>query len=335
MRKIFVAVVIVDLLISMVVIYDYQTIDKWPVKIKYALFTEITEDKDLFNESPKGMVNVGFKRYFNDLKDDWKMIMRSDIPEFISLEKNIAGMNEVDKAKTIVLKLIKNGSDYCSDINSLRIKLKYLYDGSHGCCTDHSQSFLAYATVFGMNSREVHSVRHVTSEFFVPEKDKWLWIDPLYAIMAKDQNGEYLSLTEIRDRYYEEKIIDYEYFGDNTIYFKDKDPYQYTYYDDKDDFTDLMVTWGNNVFEEDNFNQKLIVLPKSLRQFIGIKLGYIPHYLRLVDHYSDNANIQKYMGRKYNALIYIMVIVNGMFVIYLLMKLIGLFQIKLRKMNKY
>ena len=46
-------------------------------------------------------------------------------------------------------------------------------------------------------------------------------------------------------------------------YFKNKDPRNYFYFENREKFSDIMLTLGNNVFEEDKFNQKYGFLPKK------------------------------------------------------------------------
>jgi hypothetical protein len=120
--------------------------------------------------------------------------------------------------------------------------------------------------------------------------NKWIWIDPLFALLAKNQYGEYLSLMEIRQTYYKDEKVVYEFFGNDYHYLKNNDPCKHDYFDNKQDFSDIMVTWGNNIFEEDRFNRDLEFLPKALRQFIGLLIGVLPSYVVYEDNDSIRAN---------------------------------------------
>jgi hypothetical protein len=54
------------------------------------------------------------------------------------------------------------------------------------------------------------------------------------------------------------------------------------------------MTMGNNVFEEDRFNQQYSYLPKPVRSFYGNLTGILPKYLVYVD--SSSAYIYMYKG---------------------------------------
>jgi len=123
----------------------------------------------------------------------------------------------------------------------------------------------------------------VTNEFYSQKLSKWVWIDPQHAIMAKGSSGEYLSLTELRNYYFLGKNVDYEFFGTKNHFLYKKNPYDLEYYDSKEDFSDIMITKGNNVFEEDNFHIMFGSMPKSIIQFIALSVGKQPSYLMLID----------------------------------------------------
>jgi hypothetical protein len=158
---------------------------------------------------------------------------------------------------------------------------------------DHSEAFLALASVIGLEAREVHTVGHVTAEFYDKKRDKWIWIDPSYAFMAKNANGEYLSLTELRDLYFHDQKVVFDLFGKDTSSFDYQDQFQYSYYASKNDFSDIMVTWGNNIFEKGTFNRKWGFIPKAIRQFYGLTTGILPAYLKYEDGNTIKASAQK------------------------------------------
>lgn len=309
-------IIIMDIIFGSSILYNILNNSKWIVNTKYIIFSNFTDDLDYFNSRPKELYSNNFKSFSLILKDDWLSSLKNVIPDLENNEELLRNTGEVHTAKNIVLTFIKNGADYCSEINSLHSKLQKIYEGGHGCCTDHSQSFLVYSSFFNLDSREVHTVNHVTAEFFDHLKGKWIWIDPLYAIMAKNSSGEYMSLSELRDSYFNNGQIIFDYFGKNTESFSNNDPYLYTYYDSKDDFSDIMVTWGNNVFEEDEFTLTFSMLPKSLRQFIGIQIGVLPNYLKFVDANSSKSLDELiYIKNKYLILMVIFSTLNIVLII--------------------
>ena len=309
-------IITLDIVIASAAIYRYMTQDKWVVNTKYTIFSNFTNDKLLFSSSPNVIYGQGFTTDSVASNNKWLNELDSNLPGFSRARVSYQNNSEFEKARNIVLDFIKNGSDYCSDKNNLFELLLYLNKGNHGCCTDHSQGFLAYSFLFDLDAREVHTVGHVTAEFYDHTLNKWLWIDPLYAMMARSKEGEYLSLLEIREKYYLNLEVDYEFFGKDTEYFNKVDPYLFTYYDDKEDFETIMITWGNNVFEEDYYNTGLSNFPKSLRQYIGILTGKIPFYYKLIDEQStdsiDDLNSSKFI---YLIVINVFVIINAALII--------------------
>lgn len=291
--RIFILFLIIDVIFAGVIIYKLKTDIQWVVDIKYAMFTNFTSDRVFFNSPPQGFKYVGFKEDSSDAIRQWSDRIKNNVYYMQKASNDIVMPSEIEKAKFIVLLFSKNGGWGCSADISLLNKLQKLPEGNgYGCCTDHSEAFIVYSSMFGLIAREVHTVGHVTNEFFDMGLNKWIWIDPLFTLLAKNKKGEYLSLIEMRDSYYKNEPVIYDFFG-NYYHLKDKkDPYGSLYYDSKDDFEDIMVTWGNNVFEEERFNHNLFFLHKMIRQFIGITAGITPSYLKYVDDNNAKTHVR-------------------------------------------
>ena len=79
-------------------------------------------------------------------------------------------INTIKKAQTISLLYSKNGGSGCGEKSDNLIEnLKWLsQDIGYGCCSDHTQTFLALSILNGVFSREVHHIGHTFNEFYDP-----------------------------------------------------------------------------------------------------------------------------------------------------------------------
>lgn len=278
------------------IMYKIKTDVQWVVDVKYILFTDITKDYDLFKQPIQALNDFGFKTDYLELKQKMNSLIDNKVNYVKRINRNISFASETEKAKSIVLMFSKSGDGKCFGDISLLEKLLMLQEGNgKGCCSDHAEAFIALSSYFGLTAREVHTLDHVTNEYYDNKLKKWIWVDPTYAILAKNKNGKYLSLLELRNLYYNNEKVHYEFFGNKHHCLSFDDPYLNSLYDEKEDFSNIIMTLGNNVFEEDNFNHRLHFLPKYLKQFVGIGLGIIPSYLMYVD---DNSNKAKTIIRK-------------------------------------
>ncbi|MBC2714607.1 MAG: transglutaminase domain-containing protein [Desulfobacteraceae bacterium] len=259
------------------------------VKIKYFLFTDKTSSKLLFTAPLNILIDNGFKKDSPQSIEHWKSVITNNINYLQKLEQKITGtISTVNKAKLIALSFSKGGGGGCLDDIDLISKMKRINKNKgHGCCSDHAEVFVALCSIHGIVSREVHNNHHAFNEFFMPENNKWLWIDPLFTIMAQNDMDEYLSLFEIRDLLFNDLKVNYVFFGNESHEFYNHSASQHEYFDEKNDFSDIMITWGNNVFAENEFNSHLNLLPKSAKQFIGLMIGKTPSYKVYVDKFSS------------------------------------------------
>ncbi len=295
--RIFCISLIADAILCGWIAYKMNCDPQWLVDLKYSLFTDFTRNREIFVRPLDVLESTGFKTDLPESINQWSFLIRSEVEYAKGININVSSTPAIQKAKSIVLLFSKNGGSVCLDDLRLLAKLQKLAEGSgNGCCTDHTQAFIALSTILGLNSREVHTVAdtfingHVTNEFFDHGLNKWIWIDPFFALLAKNQYGEYLSLMEIRQTYYNGVKVIYEFFGNNYHYFKNKEPYETFYFQNEKRFSDIMLTWGNNVFGEDRFNRNLGFLPEPIRQFVGLSIGILPSYKMYVDDKSLKAH---------------------------------------------
>ena len=290
-KKVVLSVLILDILLLGWFVYKAKFDLQHIVDIKYAFSIDHTSDIELFNSAPSKFDKIKFLYDPPELIELWRTQLMSKLDYVADSGINSKELTKVELAKSIILLFSKNGGYGCSVDIGLMEKLRKLPEGKgYGCCTDHTEVFIALSTLYGMTAREVHSVGHVTNEFYSTDLDKWVWVDPIYAIMAKDATGTYLSISEMRDRYYADEDILFQFFGTEYHLFENVDPHTSEYYDSKYDFSDIMVTWGNNVFTEAEFYNKFHFIPKMLRQTLGISSGIMPSYIGYIDNSSVNAH---------------------------------------------
>ena len=139
--------------------------------------------------------------------------------------------------------------------------------------------FLALSSVFGLVARETRQTAHTHNEIYDQVSGRWIWIDTQYAILARDPSGRYLSLLELRDRYFDGTPFEFEFFGTDGHEFAHKPPSEGNYYSDKSQFTDVYFVQGNNIFEQDDFRDRLGFLPKPAWQLAGMLTGSVPGFI--------------------------------------------------------
>ena len=279
-KKTIYVIIALDLLIisSFILLYKYK--QKYIVNIRQALFSSMTAEDDVFAASPDKLISLyGFKTEPDQLKGEFYSFLKK-IEYVQGGRSNIASQkDEIKKAKSIVLLFQKEDADKQADFPSLLEKIRTLPQANvYGDCSDNSAVFIALGSFFGLTVREVHNTVHVFNEIYDHDLHKWIWIDPENAIMAKNDKGEYLSLIEMTQMYINNDKIDYELFG------KNKDPemkknYFYYYYDNKEKFSYIMMTLGNNIYEVDKYMSRMNLLPKSFGQFIMLVANIKPHYV--------------------------------------------------------
>ena len=267
-----------------ILIFIYLTVGARQVliDIRQSLFTEITDNPEVFEitkmtAAKKYSFLIENKSVIRDYSQRVKENVNYIKPEVID---KLQTMDTAKKAQFITLLYSKNGGPGCGNYKDLMHNILRLDDNNGmGCCSDHAEVFIALSHIFGLNSREVHHTNHTFNEVYDPDINKWLWIDTQFAIMAKDDKNNYLSLLEMTRYVNKGKQISYDFFGNASHTFSRLLPIEHEYYDSKDDFEYIELTLGDNVFSQDHFNKKIIFLPKPIRQIIALVQGIQPKYI--------------------------------------------------------
>ncbi len=268
----------------------------WLTQTRNALFSDFVSDRSFFTASPEQMLAAGFSADSPQAIDEWRQLLLGEV-EYAGTWLATRG-STIDRAQALVLLFSRNGAivdgtHRCGEFefrDLIDVLQRIGTDQGYGCCSDHSQAFLALSSIAGIHARELAHSQHVFSEFYSPELGQWIWVDPQFALMARTPGGDYLSLVEVRDLYQNGEEIDLVFFGNHHHVLDGRAPRTHPYYDQALDFADYRVTWGNNVFEQEEFRQRFEMIPISARQLLGLFSNSLPEYMMLVD---ENSHLPK------------------------------------------
>ena len=200
----------------------------------------------------------------------------------------------LDSLKQIVNLFSRNGGPGCGVHSKNLMENFYWVKNGGGCCSDHSQIFLAILLSNGFVAREVHNLEHTLNEVYDRKNKKWIWIDSQYKLVAYNTSGESLGLYEIFEYYQSGKMINFSFLGNKNDAFYGKDVNKTISnssdgsYWSKAGFSVLFFTNGNNVFRENYLNLKYYFLPREINQALFLALGMRPNYL-----YYDPLHVKK------------------------------------------
>lgn len=200
----------------------------------------------------------------------------------------------LDSVKQIVNLFSRNGGSGCGTHSNNLMENFYWVKNGGGCCSDHSQVFLALLLSNGFIAREVHNLKHTFNEVYDRKNRKWIWIDSQYKLVAFNTSGVLLNMYEIFTYYQSDKKIVFSFFGDknHALYGKDVNKTISNSSDgsnwSKNSFIVLYFTNGNNVFRENYLNLKYSFLPREISQSLYLATGIRPNYL-----YYDPLHVKK------------------------------------------
>ena len=208
----------------------------------------------------------------------------------------------LDSLKQMVNSFSRNGGSGCGTHSDNLIENFYWVKNAGGCCSDHSQIFLAILLSNGFIAREVHNLEHTFNEVYDKKNKKWIWIDSQYKLVAFNSEGELLNIYEIFKNYQSDKNINFSFFGDKNDSFYGKDVNKTISNSSngsnwsKSSFRVLYFTNGNNVFRENYLNLKYSFLPREISQTLFLTLDLRPNYL-----YYDPFHVKKDIFNKVKA----------------------------------
>lgn len=294
MRRVAGLVLLLDLMAVSVPVYGLLFRPALLIEARNLLTTRVVDGSAILEASPAELREAGFKTDADrEVVERWTRWMRRELPYL----REPLPEAPVDRARELVLRFSRNGGGDCGAFDGLEDLLQRIGEGEgHGCCSDHSEALIALGHAAGLTVREVSNTRHVFNEFYVPEEQRWVWIDPQYALLAKGPTGGYLSLLELREAYLRDEPVEFEFFGTPYHLLHGRDPRTLHHYDEREDFADLWMLWGNNVFEENAFYVSL-GLPRIAAQPLGLLLGRLPRPVMIRDGDSIQASAQVHRRR--------------------------------------
>jgi hypothetical protein len=274
------------------------------IGIRDSFFSTFITDTSIFTKPPseRNSFDWAAQKYIN-------LFLNKSSSEFHLANFKVTDTNTISKAQKIALLYSKNGGDGCGvKSDDLALNIHWISENQgHGCCSDHSQVFIALAILNGMHCREVHHNSHTFNEFYDESLNKWIWIDTQFCLMAKDESGQFLSLFEMFQKFKERKIVLWNFFGNNLHIANTIAPDEIfekintqenefeavhgkttpedlvnsskVYYFRPHEFKVLQITMGNAVFKEDFYNKKYSWVKKEVRQFALLAFHILPSYL--------------------------------------------------------
>lgn len=254
---------------SIYIFLHFAISNELKVQIRQALATSPLKDPRIFLAPPDSLPFFNFSSYKEEKLVQFFKKNKTSLQRYYKVSDTLT---IVEKAKEVALSYSKNGGKGCGEYSEDLMKnIEWTTTGG-GCCSDHSQVFIALSLLNGVYAREVNHTSHTFNEFWDSEKNNWVWIDPQLCLLAKDGNGNYLSLFQIYSLLKESAHVKWEFFGTSSHELYKKDPAKHNYYQ-PDQFKSIHLTMSNRVFLEDSWNKKLWFLPRDLRQIILITVG--------------------------------------------------------------
>ena len=265
----------------------YLTPDQLKIDVRTFLFTKKVKISSLSKYN-----KVDYLKPYGFLEWREKYYNLTDKRELLKTPINNGTF--LDSVKQIVNLFSRNGGPGCGIHSNNLMENFYWVKNGGGCCSDHSQVFLALLLSNGFIAREVHNLEHTFNEVYDRKNKKWIWIDSQFKLVAYNTSGELLNLYEIFEYYQSGKMINFSFFGDKNDAFYGKDVNKTISnssdgsYWSKAGFSVLFFTNGNNIFRENYLNLKYSFLPREINQALFLALGMRPNYL-----YFDPLHVKK------------------------------------------
>lgn len=256
--------------------------------VRDTMFTMPVHDGEAFWDlPPERLIERGFKTDSPELVREWSDLVESDPGWSARLLPVQRVANPILRAQALVNTISVGGEQGVRSIHDLRKKIDAQLTG-YGDCGDHAEVFLALAPVVGLTVREVNISIHGIAEVWTGSR--WAFIDPMYAVMARAEDGHYLSLFELRERMWAKSPIDWVLFGKSPGHIRDQrdDDFEF-YYLQAQGFGRLILTGGNNVLSVDRHKLELPAVPLPILQGLDFARGLRPKYYRLVDQHDPAA----------------------------------------------
>lgn len=289
LRIVFFTTLIADALVLGVVLVAMRTNPQWLIDQRFAIFSRPVSDEQVFLRSPGELQAAGFRSDSAELRLKWREKLLSEVSYLAGRPAEFDSWPTIKRAEWLASQMGHDGGENFPPGTLLVDKLNRLPHGE-GVCSDHVEGFIALCSIFGIEAREVSTSVHTTAGVYLPEEHRWAWMDPEFALVARNSAGQLMTSAEMRDAMLHEKDFRLEYFGGDPARVMARiNPHQHEYYNSPADFGDLVLTFGNNVFEFDEYRSGAAWMPRPVRQFVLLMLGIQPDYRFVDDKQSELA----------------------------------------------
>lgn len=289
LRVVFWTTLLVDVVLIGVVLIAIRANPQWLIDQRFAIFSRPLASTSVFNRSPEELRADGFLSDPMELKASRRPELLQKVSYLADLPNSFDSWTTLKRAQWLADKMGHDGGRGFPGGTILVEKLNQMPRGV-GLCSDHVEGFIALCSIFGIEAREISTSVHTTAGVYLPEEHRWIWIDPEYALVCRDSTGRLMTSCEMRDAVLREEDFLLEYFGsDPTRVMARINPRQHEFYNAPGDFGDLVLTYGNNVFEFDGYRAGTTWMPRPIRQFALLMLGIQPDYRFVNDKQSPRA----------------------------------------------
>ena len=153
---------------------------------------------------------VGLPHFYYETPENGRM---KDVKRYFKLDSIAGNGDEISKILNIMYwihnNIAHNGSNYAlAEFNSIDLYHYYKATGEGINCRHLAISLNEMYLSMGWKSRYVTCLPkdendqdcHVINTVWVDSLQKWIWLDPTFAAYVKDENGNFLSINEVRER---------------------------------------------------------------------------------------------------------------------------------------
>lgn len=256
-------------------------------EVRDAFLTQYESDPSALYRPPSQLMEAGFRVDPPAVRAAWQRRV-SAIPGLgAALDSIAAKFDPVERGRDLsrLLTLGDNGTpSVCGVIEGLEELLHFVTDGGMVCCSDYTAAFLSLAPAVGLIAREVRiSVPHGMVEIFSNTDGRWIMIDPLFNMIAHDEQGVALSTLELQQSLRAGRTVAFDFFGrDPSTSRADRSRQAFdSIFGTRFERAALSSPLGNNVVTYDNYRRPRAFLPKAVVQAMSMRAGVLPDIVAL------------------------------------------------------
>jgi hypothetical protein len=247
------------------------------VKVRNFLFTRYIADVSAITDPPRsGLIT--------STSDDWREVFGTTFRQVPWLLDSLTSIGRApdpfERARRLALVLSRGEyRSICLTGTPLEYKTNLVLEG-YGCCSDYVEVFMALAPWVGLTSREVGFDDHVVVEVYLPERNRWVFVDPLFAVYGADSTGEPVPLVAQWESWRGGSRIAILPLDSSRPSRREMGSlFRTIYLGELPNAISLRVTGGRDVVAAAQAERKYGVVPRPLRLFGLYVTGRLPWYL--------------------------------------------------------